>query len=83
MFIGRQTGSSHSLTVTGMTVSLDHPIRVVEADRFHGGIIIRFADGTSIFYTPEFLYEHRGADGNWEVADDPGATTFVTPFCRY
>jgi hypothetical protein len=54
-----------------MTVSLDHPIRVLEADRFHDGILIRFADGTSVFYTPEFLYEHRGADGNREVADDP------------
>jgi hypothetical protein len=55
-----------------MTVSPD-PIRVLEADRFHDGIVIRFADGTIIFYGSEYLYEHRGADGNWEVADDPGA----------
>jgi hypothetical protein len=55
-----------------MTVSPD-PIRVVETDRFHDGIVIRFADGTIIFYAPEFLYEHRGADGNWEVPDEPGA----------
>jgi hypothetical protein len=54
-----------------MTVSPDHPIRVLEADRFHDGILIRFADGTSVLYTPEFLYKHRGADGNREVADDP------------
>jgi hypothetical protein len=55
-----------------MTAS-PNPIHIVEADRFDGGILIRFADGTSIFYTPEFLYEHRGADGNWKIADDPGA----------
>jgi hypothetical protein len=55
-----------------MTVSPD-PIRVLEADRFHDGIVITFADGTIIFYGSEFLYEHRGADGNREVADDPGA----------
>jgi hypothetical protein len=55
-----------------MTVSPD-PIRVFEMDRFHNGIVIRFSDGTIIFYTAEFLYKHRGADGNWEVADDPGA----------
>ena len=54
----------------GMTVSPD-PIRVLEADRFHEGILIRFTDGTIVLYTPEFLYEHRGADGNREVADDP------------
>ena len=53
-----------------MTVSLDS-IRILAADRFHDGILIRFADGTSVLYTPEFLYEHRGADGNREVADDP------------
>jgi hypothetical protein len=53
-----------------MTICPD-PIRVLEADRFHDGILIRFADETSIFYTPEFLYEHRGANGNREVADDP------------
>jgi hypothetical protein len=53
-----------------MTVPLDS-IRVLQADRFHDGILIRFTDGTSIFYTPEFLYEHRGADGNREVADEP------------
>ena len=69
-FIRRQTGSSDSLTVTGMTVSLDS-IRILEADRFHDGILIRFANGTSVLYTPEFLYEHRGVDGNREVADDP------------
>ena len=69
-FIRRQTGSSDSLTVTGMTVSLDS-IRILEADRFHDGILIRFANGTSVLYTPEFLYEHRGTDGNREVADDP------------
>jgi hypothetical protein len=55
-----------------MTVSPDL-IRVLEADRFHDGIVIRFADGTIIFYGSEFLYEHRGADGNREVVDDPGA----------
>jgi hypothetical protein len=46
-------------------------IRVLEADRFHDGIVIRFADGTMFFYGSEFLYEHRGADGNREIADDP------------
>jgi hypothetical protein len=49
------------------------PIRVLEADRFHDGIVIRFADGTMIFYGWRFLYDHRGAEGNWEVADDPKA----------
>jgi hypothetical protein len=53
-----------------MTVSLDS-IRVLEADRFHDGILIRFTDGTSVLYAPAFLYEHRGADGNREVPDDP------------
>jgi hypothetical protein len=53
-----------------MTVSLDHPIRILAADRFHDGILIRFTDGTSVLYTPEFLYEHRGASGNREVDDD-------------
>jgi hypothetical protein len=52
-----------------MTVS-PNPIHIVEADRFHDGIVIRFADGTIIFYTSEFLYEQKGADGNWEVVDD-------------
>jgi hypothetical protein len=69
-FIRRQTADSDSLTMTGMTGFLDS-IRVLEADRFHDGILIRFADGTSVLYTSEFLYEHRGADGNREVADDP------------
>jgi hypothetical protein len=55
-----------------MTVSPD-PIRVLETDRFHNGIVIRFVDGTIFFYSAEFLYKHRGADGNSEVADDPGA----------
>lgn len=48
-------------------------IRVLEADRFHDGAVIRFADGTMIFYGSQFLYEHRGADGHREVADDPEA----------
>jgi hypothetical protein len=48
----------------------------LETDRFHDGILIRFADGTSIFYGPKFLYEHRGADGNREVADDPEPYNF-------
>lgn len=48
-------------------------IRVLQADRYDGGVLIVFAEGKSVVYTPEFLYEHRGTDGNWEVADDPGA----------
>jgi hypothetical protein len=48
-------------------------IRILQADRYNGGILIVFADGTSIAYSPEFLYEHRGADGNLQVADDPEA----------
>jgi hypothetical protein len=55
-----------------MTVSLN-PIHIVEADRCHNGIVIRFADGTMIFYGSEFLYKHRAAEGNREVTDDPGA----------
>jgi hypothetical protein len=55
-----------------MTVS-PNPIHIVEADRCHNGIVIRFADGTMFFYGSEFLYEHRVANGNREVADDPGA----------
>jgi hypothetical protein len=55
-----------------MTASHDS-IRVLQTDRYDDGILVVFADGTSFVYTPEFLYEHRGADGNWEVADDPGA----------
>jgi hypothetical protein len=55
-----------------MTISHD-PIRILEVDRCHNGIVIRFADGTMIFYGSEFLYRHRAADGNREVADDPGA----------
>jgi hypothetical protein len=47
--------------------------RVLQADRFNGGILIVFADGTSIVYSPKFLYEHRDADGNREVDDDPEA----------
>jgi hypothetical protein len=30
MFIRRQTAASDSLTVTGMTVSLHHPIRILD-----------------------------------------------------
>jgi hypothetical protein len=71
-FIRGQTGFPRFSRVTSMTAS-PNPIHIVEADRFDGGILIRFDDGTSIFYTPEFLYEHRGADGNWKIADDPGA----------
>jgi hypothetical protein len=55
-----------------MTMS-GEPIRVLEADRFHDGVVIRFADGTIIFYGAEFLYGHRSADGNREVVDEPGA----------
>jgi hypothetical protein len=47
--------------------------RVLQADRYNGGILIVFANGTSIVYSQKFLYEHRGADGNREVADDPEA----------
>jgi hypothetical protein len=54
MFIRRQTAASDSLTVTDMTVSLDHSIRVLEAERFHDGVVIRFADGTIIFYGRNF-----------------------------
>jgi hypothetical protein len=50
-----------------------NPIHIVEADRCHDGIVIRFADGTMFFYGSEFLYEHRAANGNREVADEPGA----------
>jgi hypothetical protein len=73
VFISRQTGFSDSLTVPGMTDSLDHPTHIVEADRCHDGIVIRFADGTMFFYGSEFLYKHRDADGNREVADDAAA----------
>ena len=48
-------------------------IRVLQADRHDDGVLIVFADGTSVVYTPEFLYEHKNADGNREVEDDPGA----------
>jgi hypothetical protein len=48
-------------------------IRVLQADRHHDGVLILFSDETSFVYTPEFLYEHRNANGNSEVADDPGA----------
>ena len=44
--------------------------RVLLADRYSGGVFIVFADGTSIVYAPEFLYEHRDAEGNWEVTND-------------
>ena len=47
--------------------------RVLQSDRYNGGILIVFANGTSIVYSPKFLYEHRGGDGNREVADDPEA----------
>lgn len=52
---------------------LHDAIRVLEADRFRDGIVIRLADGTMIFYGSRFLYERRGADGNWEIDDDPEA----------
>jgi hypothetical protein len=55
-----------------MTVS-PNPIHIVEADRCHNGIVIRFADGTMFINESEFLYEHRVANGNQEVADEPGA----------
>jgi hypothetical protein len=55
-----------------MTASHDY-IRVLQADRYDDGILVVFADGTSGVYTPEFLYEHRNADGNRELADDSGA----------
>jgi len=44
--------------------------RVLQADRYNGGILIVFADGTMVFYGSQFLYEHRSADGNREVAND-------------
>jgi hypothetical protein len=47
--------------------------RVLQADRYNGGILIVFANGTSIVYSPKFLYEQRDAEGNWKVADDPEA----------
>ena len=53
-----------------MTAS-DDSIRVLQADRYDNGILVVFADGMSFIYTPEFLYKHRNADGNREVADDP------------
>jgi hypothetical protein len=55
-----------------MTASHD-PIRVLQTDRYNDGIVVVFTDGTSVVYSPTFLYEHRGAHGNREVADDPGA----------
>jgi hypothetical protein len=36
-----------------MTVCPD-PIRVLETDRFQHGVLIRFADGTIIFYGGNF-----------------------------
>jgi hypothetical protein len=72
VFVRRQRILRNFLRVTGMTISHD-PIRILEVDRCHNGIVIRFADGTVIFYGSEFLYKHRAADGNREVADDPGA----------
>ena len=54
-----------------MTVSPE-PIRLLKVDRFHNGIEITFADGTSIFYGSDFLYDHRHAEGTRDVtADDP------------
>ena len=55
-----------------MTVSPD-PIRVLQADRFHNGIVTTFADGTSIVYSPEFLYEHRTTEGNRDITNEPVA----------
>jgi hypothetical protein len=72
VFIRQQRVLRNSLRVTDMTTSHD-PFRVLEVDRCHNGIVIRFADGTMFFYGSEFLYKHRAADGNREVADDPGA----------
>jgi hypothetical protein len=72
VFIRQQRVLRNSLRVTGMTTSHD-PIRVLEVDRCHNGIVIRFADGTMFFYGLEFLYRHRAADGNREVADEPEA----------
>jgi hypothetical protein len=55
-----------------MTVS-PGPIRVLHADRFHHGIVITFADGTSIVYSPEFLYKHRTTEGNRDITNEPVA----------
>jgi hypothetical protein len=70
-FIRRQTGFLRFSRVTNMAVT-PHPIHIVDADRCHEGILIRFADGTMFFYGSDFLYEHRAANGNWEIAEDPG-----------
>jgi hypothetical protein len=53
-----------------MTV-LSKPIQLLKADRFHDGIEITFADGTSVFYGSEFLYDHRKAEGTRDVTGDP------------
>ena len=46
-------------------------IRMLKADRFHGGMEITFSDGTSVFYGSEFLYDHMEAEGTRDVTDDP------------
>ena len=47
------------------------PIRMLKADRFHDGMEITFADGTSVFYGSKFLYDHKDAEGTRDVTDDP------------
>ena len=46
-------------------------IRMLKADRFHGGMEITFSYGTSVFYGSEFLYDHMEAEGTRDVTDDP------------
>jgi hypothetical protein len=47
------------------------PIRMLKADRFHDGMEITFADGTSVFYGSKFLYDHRDAEGTRDVTVVP------------
>jgi hypothetical protein len=45
-------------------------MNVSTVDPAKEGVVINFSDGTSAFFTAEFLYAHRGNDGNKILRND-------------
>lgn len=69
--VHRATDGLRRFPQNGSMTVPPEPIRMLKADRFHDGMEITFADGTSVFYGSQFLYDHRDAEGTRDVTDDP------------
>jgi hypothetical protein len=49
--------------------NVDHSTAIRVADVARGGIVLVFEDGTTVYYSADFLWAHKAMDDNKEIPE--------------